>query len=48
MLASDRDSGVNGEITYRILSGNSNGHFTINESSGLLQLSVSPDYEMVG
>lgn len=45
--AGDRDSGVNGQVTYRIASGDPEGHFTINQLTGTLQLARSPDFESV-
>lgn len=45
--ARDRDSGKNGEITYKILTGspNSSGLFTIDKNSGHLSLIRKLDYE---
>ncbi|XP_030644108.1 LOW QUALITY PROTEIN: protocadherin-23 [Chanos chanos] len=45
VMAKDGDEGSNGEIMYRLLSGNESGLFTIEERTGLLYLSGSLDYE---
>ncbi|XP_071485882.1 protocadherin Fat 4-like [Diadema antillarum] len=43
--AQDKDSGVNGQVTYSIESGNTNDAFTIDPSSGLLRTSGALDRE---
>ncbi|KAM8765246.1 protocadherin-23 isoform 2-T2 [Rhynchonycteris naso] len=46
ITAQDADAGRNGRVTYRILSGNENMAFMLDESSGLLTTTCSLDYEM--
>ncbi|XP_066216273.1 protocadherin-23 [Saccopteryx leptura] len=46
ITAQDVDEGRNGRVTYKILSGNENMAFTLDESSGLLMTTCSLDYEM--
>jgi hypothetical protein len=48
VTATDLDSGINGEITYNISSGNDYGHFMINSSTGIISVSRRLDREMVG
>eukprot|EP00117_Sycon_ciliatum_P046762 scpid2025/ scgid33463/ Protocadherin Fat 1; Cadherin family member 7; Cadherin-related tumor suppressor homolog; Protein fat homolog; Protocadherin Fat 1, nuclear form len=43
--AYDRDIGLNGELIYSIQSGDDYGLFTINSSSGVLELVKEADYE---
>lgn len=44
--AKDADSGVNGNLSYSIIHGNSQGHFDINASSGIITTTeVELDYE---
>ena len=42
VTASDPDDGVNGAVAYRIVSGNTNGVFEIDSSSGLISATKSP------
>ncbi|TRY68197.1 hypothetical protein DNTS_025755 [Danionella cerebrum] len=44
VMAKDEDEGINGNIVYRLISGNEDGYFHM-ESSGHLYLSSSLDYE---
>ncbi|XP_029412632.1 protocadherin-23 isoform X2 [Nannospalax galili] len=44
--AQDPDAGMNGEVTYSILSGNANTAFTLDKSSGLLMTARPLDYEV--
>ncbi|XP_072481071.1 protocadherin Fat 4 isoform X1 [Notamacropus eugenii] len=44
--ARDRDAAMNGLITYHISSGNENGLFAINASTGVLTLAKPLDYEL--
>ncbi|KAM3912635.1 cadherin-23 [Leptodactylus fuscus] len=44
--AVDRDEGLNGTITYSIISGNLQGTFTINNSTGLIRAVKELDYEV--
>ena len=46
--ANDRDSGVLGDVTYSITSGNSNNNFAINSTSGMITVSGDIDREVVG
>ncbi len=46
-LAMDNDTGVNAEITYAIASGNNNGWFQIDSSTGLVVTKTALDREMV-
>ncbi|XP_053317380.1 protocadherin Fat 4 [Spea bombifrons] len=46
LSARDRDSSMNGIITYNITSGNEAGTFAINSSTGALSLSKGLDYEL--
>lgn len=43
--ATDRDSGENGRVTYFIVSGNSDGYFSLNSSTGELTTLKSLDLE---
>lgn len=43
--ASDRDSGENGRLTYFIISGNSDGYFSLNSNTGELTILKSLDLE---
>ena len=47
MQATDRDTGANSALTYRILSGNENNEFTINSSSGQLSMRTMLDAENI-
>lgn len=42
---SDADEGVNGDITYYIIRGNTLNHFTVDPTSGNLSVGISLDYE---
>ncbi|XP_058887587.1 protocadherin-23 isoform X1 [Acipenser ruthenus] len=44
-IAQDKDEGRNGRVTYSVLSGNEKGVFLLEETTGLLSLSSSLDYE---
>ena len=46
--ANDQDSGVLGDVTYSITSGNSNNNFAINSTSGMITVSDDIDREVVG
>uniref|UniRef100_A0A4W3HW97 Cadherin domain-containing protein n=1 Tax=Callorhinchus milii TaxID=7868 RepID=A0A4W3HW97_CALMI len=46
LTASDNDQGVNGLIKYSIASGNDKGYFTVGNTTGLLSLVESLDFEM--
>ena len=46
MFASDADSGVNGQIDYSIVSGNSNEAFVLDSVSGILATNVLLDREI--
>ena len=43
--ATDRDSGENGRVTYFIVSGNSDGYFSLNSNTGELTTLKSLDLE---
>ncbi|XP_048189325.1 protocadherin Fat 4 [Perognathus longimembris pacificus] len=45
LWARDRDAGPNGAVTYSLSSGNEDGTFAINVSTGLLSLAKALDYE---
>ncbi|XP_076316217.1 fat-like cadherin-related tumor suppressor homolog isoform X4 [Tachypleus tridentatus] len=45
VLARSKDTGVNAEITYSIVSGNDFGRFTIHPKSGVISVAKSLDYE---
>lgn len=46
LSAKDADSDDNGKVSYKILRGNENGHFSINASTGVIQTtSIALDYE---
>ena len=45
--ASDRDSGVGGEVRYFIQSGNDKGSFSINPRSGVLQTNTPLDHDSI-
>lgn len=45
VLASDRDSGVNGQLVFSIVGGNSASKFRINPDTGAIYLNNSLDYE---
>ncbi|MFT7807568.1 protocadherin-23 isoform X1 [Arapaima gigas] len=45
-IAKDKDMETNGLITYSIVSGNDNGHFTLEDKTGVLYLTSSVDYEL--
>ena len=47
LQATDRDSGANSALTYRILSGNENNEFTINSSNGQLSMKTMLDAEKI-
>ncbi|KAL3852704.1 hypothetical protein ACJMK2_016322, partial [Sinanodonta woodiana] len=47
IAASDRDTGINAEVTFSIVNGESSGLFSINSSSGFLATNASTfDYEI--
>ena len=46
-FASDPDLGLNSTLVYTILSGNTNGHFSINSQSGVISLVKGLDYENI-
>ncbi len=46
LVAMDSDQGIAGDITYSIQSGNSDGRFSINSTSGTLFLNQTVDYEL--
>ncbi|XP_067890511.1 protocadherin Fat 4-like [Heterodontus francisci] len=46
LSASDTDQGINGHIMYSIVAGNNGGYFTIGNTTGLLTLVRSLDFEM--
>ncbi|XP_067842781.1 protocadherin Fat 4-like [Heptranchias perlo] len=46
LTASDTDQGINGHIIYSIVAGNNGEHFTIGNTTGLLTLDRSLDFEM--
>ncbi|XP_041054608.1 protocadherin Fat 4 [Carcharodon carcharias] len=46
LTASDADRGINGHITYSIVVGNEGAYFTIGNTSGVLTLIRSLDFEM--
>ncbi|XP_051882576.1 protocadherin Fat 4-like isoform X2 [Pristis pectinata] len=46
VTASDADQGINGHVTYSIIAGNKGGYFTIGNTTGLLTLVRSLDFEM--
>ncbi|KAK3109056.1 hypothetical protein FSP39_021996 [Pinctada imbricata] len=45
VLASDSDSGTDGDLTYSITSGNSGSEFTIDSASGIIYTAKTLDYE---
>ena len=45
VFATSRDIGVNAEISYSIIAGNSAGHFTIDATSGEVTLAHALDFE---
>ncbi|KAJ8335644.1 hypothetical protein SKAU_G00389860 [Synaphobranchus kaupii] len=45
LVATDDDLGENGEVAYTVLSGNEEGLFILEESTGLLRLAAPLDYE---
>ena len=45
--ATDKDIGVNGKIAYSILSGNNEGHFSIDKVSGRIFTKAFLDYKAV-
>lgn len=47
IFATDRDSDLNGRLTYAIVSGNERGDFTLNPSTGLLTTNEALDRETV-
>lgn len=47
MLATDSDSGVNGQISYFIVDGNLNNAFVIDSVRGILATNVVLDREIV-
>lgn len=47
MLATDSDSGVNGQISYFIVDGNHNNAFVIDSVRGILATSAVLDREIV-
>ncbi|KAI8519523.1 hypothetical protein Bbelb_027800 [Branchiostoma belcheri] len=48
ILAVDNDEGTNQDIMYSIVKGNTRGIFTIDEDSGIMNLTHSLDYEALG
>ncbi|XP_019639356.1 PREDICTED: cadherin-related family member 1-like [Branchiostoma belcheri] len=48
ILAVDNDEGTNQDILYSIVKGNTRGIFTIDEDSGIMNLTRSLDYEALG
>eukprot|EP00058_Branchiostoma_floridae_P001616 XP_002587104.1 hypothetical protein BRAFLDRAFT_130106 [Branchiostoma floridae] len=48
VLAVDRDEGTNKVIKYSIISGNDHDNFTIDEDSGVIDLTQPLDYEALG
>ncbi|CAH1246628.1 CDH23 [Branchiostoma lanceolatum] len=48
VLAVDRDEGTNADIKYSIVGGNDLGNFTIDEDSGVINLTQPLDYEALG
>lgn len=47
LRAVSRDAGVNAQITYSLVAGNEQGHFSIEPSTGVLRVSRLLDYEQV-
>ncbi|CAD5125875.1 DgyrCDS14066 [Dimorphilus gyrociliatus] len=47
IFATDKDSGLNGRLTYAIVSGNERGDFTLNPLTGLLSTSELLDRETI-
>ena len=47
VFASDPDLGLNSTLVYSILSGNTNGHFSIDNQTGVVSLSEALDYESI-
>lgn len=47
VFASDPDLGLNSTLFYSILSGNTNGHFSINNQTGVITLGKGLDYETI-
>ncbi|NXD43782.1 PCD23 protein, partial [Copsychus sechellarum] len=47
VFATDRDSGLNGEIEYSVLSGNENATFLIDSARGILTTNTGLDYENI-
>ena len=47
MFASDPDLGLNSTLVYSIHSGNTNGHFAINNQTGVISLVKGLDYETI-
>ncbi|XP_055493537.1 protocadherin Fat 4, partial [Leucoraja erinacea] len=46
ITASDSDEGINGQVTYSIMAGNEGGYFAVGNTTGLLTLVRSLDFEM--
>lgn len=47
VLAASRDSGINAEITYSILTGDDDGSFSIHPKSGIITISKKLDFEKI-
>lgn len=47
MNATDADAGANSDITYSIISGNTDNVFELNSSTGLLKIVKQLDYETI-
>uniref|UniRef100_A0A7N5K652 Dachsous cadherin-related 2 n=1 Tax=Ailuropoda melanoleuca TaxID=9646 RepID=A0A7N5K652_AILME len=47
VLASDMDAGNNGAVRYRVIDGNTDGYFAINETSGELSTTHALDREQI-
>ena len=45
MIATDRDLGINGKVSYSIISGNEDGNFALDSLSGNLTTTSVLDYE---
>jgi protocadherin Fat 1/2/3 len=47
VFATSKDTGINAEIKYQILTGNENGTFSIHSKSGIITVAKALDYETV-
>ncbi|XP_048580487.1 cadherin-23-like isoform X2 [Nematostella vectensis] len=47
VAATDADTGINSRLTYRIISGDEQGHFAINASTGLISVNSALDRESI-